>query len=543
MAELPNDTPSFDPSTRSRLVVKIGVALSVLTFLAILSAGLLNYNKNKQLILMNLQSQLQLAANTIAISIDGDSYATLRGRATMDTPAYRDVLQILRQFYRANRYLGFDENTMYTFRQVSPDSLEFTVMLQEQYVGNHYRIRPEMRPTLERQQTSFTDIYSDENGMWVSAYAPIVDSAGNTVGMVEVDFRDNIYLMAVNEEIYDVIIFSLAGIGIALLLAVWFSRRLTRPIGAMARAAVAFSRGDMTVSVPVTTRDEIGMLARAFNYMVREVKEKERVRRRNRELQEAYDQLDRLNRKLEEANRLKSEFLSIAVHDLKNPLQVVRGFAERIATRDDLPEAVLASASRIQRGVDRMLRIIGHLLDTTAVEAGQLTLRKMAVDMAELCESVVQNNRPLARRKDQDLDLACDGGCSVEGDPDRLYEVLDNLLSNAIKFSPAGRPIHVSVRKWSQNGRDGTWVRVAVCDQGPGLTAADKERLFGRFMRLSAVPTGGETSTGLGLAVVKDLVELHGGRIWAESDGPRSGSTFTVELPCLAEAGDGAVPE
>jgi signal transduction histidine kinase len=115
----------------------------------------------------------------------------------------------------------------------------------------------------------------------------------------------------------------------------------------------------------------------------------------------------------------------------------------------------------------------------------------------------------------------------VEGDEDWLRQVLENLLGNAIKYSAERRSIWLEVR------RTGDLVRLAVKDEGPGLSDDDKARVFGRFQRLSARPTGGESSTGLGLSIVRQLVERHGGRVYAESEGRGKGATFVVEVPAL----------
>ncbi len=117
--------------------------------------------------------------------------------------------------------------------------------------------------------------------------------------------------------------------------------------------------------------------------------------------------------------------------------------------------------------------------------------------------------------------------CDVDGS--RIREIVDNLINNAIKYSPYAQPIWVRVTRVDMK------IRLAVQDQGPGLTADDQQRLFSKFTRLSAKPTGGEGATGLGLAIVKLLVDPHGGSVWAESAGPQMGSTFIVELPAAED--------
>ena len=131
-----------------------------------------------------------------------------------------------------------------------------------------------------------------------------------------------------------------------------------------------------------------------------------------------------------------------------------------------------------------------------------------------------------AERKGQRIEVEA-AASFVRGDAGRLYEVVDNLLNNAVKYTPPGGALRLSLEERAGH------VRLTVADSGPGLLPEDREKLFQRFQRLSAKPTGGESSTGLGLAIVKQLVELHGGRVWAESDGPGTGSRFVVELDAL----------
>ena len=520
---------SFDTSTTSKLVVKITALFSSLILLVIVTTGLITYQSNRNKILTNLQNQLQLAANTIAISINGDEFETLSGPASMLTPAYVSVKNALKQFM-VNKYLGFETNGAYTFRRISKDSLEFTVMLQEEFVGNHYAIRDEMLPTLERGTPSYTDVYEDENGVWLSAYAPITNSQQKVVGMVEVDFHNNFYLLALNDELYSLVQLGIFGLLLAVLSAILLSRFITRPINRVAQAAIRFSKGDLDISVPVSTRDEIGMLGRAFNYMVSEIKDKKLLQQKNHELSEAYQKLDAVNKSLKEATRLKSEFLSIAAHDLKSPLQVIMGFAERILNTPDQNETVYRDAQKIYRGSQRMLAIIKNLLDTTAIETGKLKLNKSLVDVGELASQVVCHNQPLAEKKQQNIELTVDDACILHVDEKRIYEVMDNLLNNAIKFSPPAQSVSVMVRKISRNGKRNGVVQLVVEDHGPGLTKADMKKLFGKFHRLSAQPTQGETSTGLGLSIAKRLVELHGGKIWAESPAEGKGAKFVVEI-------------
>ncbi len=237
-------------------------------------------------------------------------------------------------------------------------------------------------------------------------------------------------------------------------------------------------------------------------------------------------------KKVEEANAFKTELLGIAAHDLKNPLQVISGFSSLIDDAASLDEAK-QHATLIQSSSGRMLKLIKDLLETAALDSGKLDLNKIPVNLADLLRAVAEHNRPNAEKKSQTIELALEENEIVEIDVERMREVFENLVSNAVKYSPNSKRIVVGSRR-SELG-----VEVFVKDEGQGLTEEDKQKLFGKFQRLSARPTGGESSTGLGLSIVKQLVELHGGKVWAESDGKDKGTTFFVALPLASHANKG----
>ncbi len=236
-------------------------------------------------------------------------------------------------------------------------------------------------------------------------------------------------------------------------------------------------------------------------------------------------ELMRLNKELSEANRLKTELLGIAAHDLKNPLQAVLGYAELMMESVKDPVVMKEYAQRIRTSSERMVEMITLLLQDAAISQGKITLNISEVNMSELCEAVVEFYRSRAEAKSQSIETYIQPNCVVQADRQYLFQILENLISNAIKYSPQGKSI------WVELQQDDKMLQLAVRDEGQGLTAEDKSRLFGKFQRLSAKPTGNESSTGLGLAIVKELVELHHGKIWAESEGKDKGATFFVRLP------------
>lgn len=230
----------------------------------------------------------------------------------------------------------------------------------------------------------------------------------------------------------------------------------------------------------------------------------------------------------EEATALKSKLLDLASHDLKAPLVGTMLTAETIAedTADRPETARLAQNLRTES--HRMLLLVQDLLDGSAAESGRLTIQRVPLDLAALTRQVASAYGERAAHKQQRLEFLALPDAStamIDGDATRLRQVLDNLVSNALKFSPAGTTTHLTMRRTAEG-----WVRLEVRDEGPGLTAEDRAGLFQRFRRLSAVPTGGEPSTGLGLALARDIVVAHGGRLDVESE-PGKGATFYAEFP------------
>ncbi len=219
------------------------------------------------------------------------------------------------------------------------------------------------------------------------------------------------------------------------------------------------------------------------------------------------------------------DLLHTAVHDLKNPLTTIPVRADLIKLKKHDPELVDKMCDQIKAASLSMVRIIDELLQVGSMEAGQVNLMLIKLPLVDLVKDVIAMTLPLAERKNQLLQFSADCDPFVQGDENKLTEILDNLINNAIKYSPQYTSIFISVRE-----HDGK-AFIDIKDEGPGLSSEDMKKLYQRFTRLSARPTGGENSTGLGLSIVKVLVEAHGGKLSAESAGKDMGATFTVELP------------
>jgi signal transduction histidine kinase/DNA-binding NarL/FixJ family response regulator len=254
----------------------------------------------------------------------------------------------------------------------------------------------------------------------------------------------------------------------------------------------------------------------------------DRVAQRTRALMLANRRLSAQWMQLQRANGFKKEILGTVAHDLKNPLSVILGRTEMLTEligAGSSKENVFNQVEHIRDATKRLTSMVDELISDAMADAFDITIRREPVDLAGLVNEVADANQPLAANKQQIISVSAPPDYVTMCDADRMREAIDNLVSNAIKYSPIGGKIAVAVG----HKQNSTVIRVA--DEGAGLSPEDIGRLFGRFQRLSAKPTGGESSTGLGLSIVKKIVDMHGGEVTAESDGPGRGSTFTVILP------------
>ncbi len=231
------------------------------------------------------------------------------------------------------------------------------------------------------------------------------------------------------------------------------------------------------------------------------------------------------NQELENLNMEKNEIIGIVAHDLKNPIGAVRGLSELIHSgfvdQQQIPEVT----GQIVITADRMLELVKNLLDVNQLESGGMQFQRVAFDIVPVLESIIQQYHAQASAKNIALHCIPESASNlILADEQATVQVLDNIISNAVKYSPHGKSIFVRVKSSTEG------VRVEVQDEGEGISEADMTKLFGKFARLSARPTGGEHSTGLGLSIVKKMVEAMNGRVWCESEFGK-GATFIVELP------------
>jgi signal transduction histidine kinase len=232
----------------------------------------------------------------------------------------------------------------------------------------------------------------------------------------------------------------------------------------------------------------------------------------------------------EAATRAKSEFLASMSHELRTPLNGIQGYTELIldGIYGEVPEKVHDVLERVQKSGQRLLGLINAVLDLSKIEAGRLTLSLVDYSMQGVVQTVCTAVEPLVAEKRLALQVTVPLDLPVgKGDEQRITQVLLNLVGNALKFTEAGE---VGVQVTSA---DGVFV-VAVSDTGPGIAAADQQKVFEEFHQVDSSSTRKKGGTGLGLTIAKKIIEMHGGRIWVESN-PGKGSTFWFTLPVRVE--------
>ncbi len=248
-----------------------------------------------------------------------------------------------------------------------------------------------------------------------------------------------------------------------------------------------------------------------------------------KELAEFYADLEKKVAKRTEELKQKNEFLGIAVHDLRNPLAAIQGYAEMI--KGDFNEEVVPQkdavefADQIISNSQFMFELVEGLLEVNKIETGKMNLSLGVMDILPILQWLTDHYTELAKAKGITLQFQCiEKSYDILGNENSLRQVLDNLISNAVKYSPHGKSIYVRLNE------DDKWIRCEIQDEGPGLSDEDQQKLFRQFSRLTPQPTGNENSTGLGLFIVKKLVDSMHGKTWCDSL-LGHGTTFTVAFP------------
>jgi signal transduction histidine kinase/ActR/RegA family two-component response regulator len=311
-------------------------------------------------------------------------------------------------------------------------------------------------------------------------------------------------------------------------------RSIADPLLHLADTARAISdTKDYSLRAPTGSNDEVGVVVRAFNDMLERIEERTaELSRTNRELEREVEERKRMEAERSmllarerDANRLKDEFLATLSHELRTPLNAVLGWTRVLRSRQVPPETTTRALESIERNARAQARLIEDLLEISRIVTGKLRLRVRPADLAAIVSAAVEVVQPAAAAKRIRLisDLG-NGPAMTSGDPDRLQQVVWNLLSNAVKFTPNNGEIRVRVE------RDNGYV-LTVQDSGVGIEPSFLPHMFERFRQADGSASREHGGLGLGLAIVRQIVEMHGGTVKAYSRGKDTGATFEVRLP------------
>lgn len=358
-------------------------------------------------------------------------------------------------------------------------------------------------------------------------------------GVVRIGLTGEKMNQALNRMIGNVVLITITVIVSGILAAILLIRRITTPLNSLVMIARQVAGGDLTASVQPMSRDEIGQLTTAFGQMTDSLKERDlavkqayqdleqltrtleqRVRQRTSELQTA-------NEKLQELDQLKSAFVSIVSHELRTPMTSIKGYVENMldGLAGALTDKQTRSLERVKHNIDRLTRMINELLDLSKIETGHMDLNFAPVSLLDMAEDVAESYRATAGEKSITIRTISHHPIPmVKGDADKLNRVLINLIHNAIKFTPAGGEIRIEAQV-----RDRDSVELCVIDTGSGIPPHELDKVFDKFYRGESAPVEAR-GAGLGLAIAKNLIELHGGTIRVEST-LGTGSRFAFTIP------------
>lgn len=352
-----------------------------------------------------------------------------------------------------------------------------------------------------------------------------------------------------------IMLVTLIALALASSIGILLATSISNPLGHMVSVIRKLEKGDLNARANIISNDEIGVLSQSFDTMATEIEKNrkdledlnrnlefrvaektdnltkayERLQRSNQNLAVANRDLELANRKLKELDQLKSDFISVVSHELRTPLTSIKAFTELILMKPRMTSEKRGRLlSIINNESDRLARLINDILDLTKIEAGKLSWHISSVSLSEVIQTSVNGILSLADNKSIAVSTAIASPLPrLYGDRDRLVQVLTNILSNAIKFTPQGGSIRIRATVDRQPAHQ---IVVRISDSGVGIPANDLEVIFEKFRRSGDILTNISDGTGLGLTITRQIVEYHGGRIWAESQ-PGKGSTFTFTLP------------
>ena len=515
----------------SRLQTKLGISFSIL---AILIAAMLTYSLYLNFSFKarsDIRKRLCNIVEVAALQIDGDLHSTLASPAQEGSPAYiqiRHVLQRIRDTVPDIRFI-------YTWRRNADGKLIFIVDAetdpnQISHLGDVYTSgEPAIMAKLAVLNHADTDedFNSDQWGTWLSGYAPFYKLDGQMEGILGMDIKASNVLVYEREFLWKALAVFLATIPLTILMGLLFGRKLADPVVKLTQGSEHIAQGDLSHRVSTSGSYEINILSQTFNKMAETLqkaivhRDEEIDNRKKAELALGVVNKDLKTtvEKLTTTNRELKEFAHITTHDLKTPLRGIGTLAEWLVKdyADKFDDEGRKSVHLMMNRVNRLYRQIDNILWYS--EIGCVAVEESEVDLNKLIEDVTDSIAPA-----ENVKVIINGQLpTIVCEQIRMKQVFQNLISNAVKYidKPAGL-ITIGCTD------EGDYWKFSVTDNGPGIEERYFEKIFRIFQTLATKEA--DQGTGMGLAIVKKIVESYGGRVWVESKAGQ-GSTFAFTLP------------
>ncbi len=495
---------------------------SILSFVAIIiaiSASWLLYKYTVQLLTDNLRERLLTISITQAANIDARDIEALQTKDDWQKPEWTEVVNRLHKAKYSNDSVVF----MYIFRRIkdNPRQMEFVADADSldpfandtedplrnidvnrdgkvepdgpdklQWPGQPYPEAadiPEIEETYATGPLTAKDLYTDEYGTVLTGYAPIKDENGNIVAILGTDIKADDFSLITRQTLYPFLLF------IAFLVIIIVS---------------------LTMVIVYIWKKQAADLAEA-----------------NKQQEKLNEELIVINEKLKEVDRQKTEFISVASHQLRGPLTAIKGYASLILEGDfgKLSQEMKEGVETIFKSTQALVVIVGDYLDVSRIEQGRMRYDFSDFDLKPLVETIVNEFQPNIHVSGLtlDTDFSKADDCFVHADQGKLKQVISNLIDNAIKYTPRGS-IHISLVRTNNDK-----IQLRVKDTGVGIDKDIIPKLFDKFSRAPGASQTNISGTGLGLYVAKKMMEAHRGHVWAESEGKGKGSTFVMEIDAI----------
>jgi signal transduction histidine kinase len=496
------------------LRVELSLGLAVLVSLGILTVGFLLYQRQRHDLQEYLGMSLHNIARTGALFLDGDAHQKVAATRDKSSEEYRQLRQSLDRIRRENQLA----DDVYTLEPVSEAVTRFIVITNDSTrVGEDYHLSRETIPLVQRVLKEgvslYSPIYMNQHGRWLTAFAPVRDSQGRVVAVLDVDYRADVFWRELATIRWRIIGFSMAGALVALAAGLWYARRLARPLEGMVLQAREVAQGDFTRRLPMLGAQEVADLAGTLNRMAAQ-------------LQAQVDELQRAHLERAHAGRLASlgAVATELAHEMNQPLTAIQGISQGILDQSrDLPAATREYLQVVVEEARRLGDLSQRLREFSRRSRGDMR----PVDVNAVVRDVCLLMGPTARgRRIHIQEIPGQDLPEIVADRQALEQVILNLLANALDAAETRPEPGVTVRTGRGDGGPEPGVQISVEDNGSGIPPEVLPHIFEPFFSTKDSGRG----TGLGLAIAQDIVERHGGMITVESQ-PDAGSRFRVWLP------------